>query len=395
MRFLIDLGKALHAFGSPSHRIEGALTAIARRLGLTAQFFSTPTAIFASIGRQELSETFLVRADPGSVDLERMARLEEVLNGIEANALPVSRASIEVKSILDAPERYGKALTTFAFGLASGSAARFFGGGWREMLAAAMLGWVIGLLALWAQRSAGFGRLFAPAAALLASLAASAALAAGGGFAPFLVILASLIALIPGLSLTVAMAELANRHLVSGSARLAGAVLVFFTLGVGVALGQEIARRLFDPLAVVEPVALPVWTEWPALAVSAFALSILFRARPRDVVWVLLGCTVAVQSGRLGAVLLGPELGAFVGALSIGLAGNIFARSVHRPAAVLHLPGLMLLVPGSLGLRSVSFLLARDATAGVQAAFAMTLVASALVTGLLIANVLFPSKQHL
>jgi uncharacterized membrane protein YjjB (DUF3815 family) len=51
-------------------------------------------------------------------------------------------------------------------------------------------------------------------------------------------------------------------------------------------------------------------------------------------------------------------------------------------------PGLLLLVPGSIGFSSLTSLLDRQTLSGVEAAFRMTLVATSLVTGLLLSNVL-------
>jgi uncharacterized membrane protein YjjB (DUF3815 family) len=98
---------------------------------------------------------------------------------------------------------------------------------------------------------------------------------------------------------------------------------------------------------------------------------------------------------RLGARLLGPELGAFAGALLLGLASNAFARALDRPAAVPLVPGLILLVPGSIGLRSVFSLLENDIVSGVEAAFKMVLVSTALVAGLLFANIALPPRRAL
>ena len=61
----------------------------------------------------------------------------------------------------------------------------------------------------------------------------------------------------------------------------------------------------------------------------------------------------------------------------------------------MQVPGLILLVPGSLGIRSLSALLERDVLSGVQTAFATTLVAIALATGILLANVLIPPRRLL
>ena len=50
------------------------------------------------------------------------------------------------------------------------------------------------------------------------------------------VIICSLIVLLPGLSLTNAMTELASQHLVSGTARFAGAIMTVLKLALGTAI---------------------------------------------------------------------------------------------------------------------------------------------------------------
>lgn len=55
----------------------------------------------------------------------------------------------------------------------------------------------------------------------------------------------------------------------------------------------------------------------------------------------------------------------------------------------------MVLVPGSIGFRSMESLLARDVLAGVDTAFSMLMVAVALVAGLLFANALVQPRKAL
>ena len=57
--------------------------------------------------------------------------------------------------------------------------------------------------------------------------------------------------------------------------------------------------------------------------------------------------------------------------------------------------GLLLLVPGSLGLRGVSSLLDRDTLPGVESVFATVVVAMAIVAGLLIANAVVSPRRSL
>jgi uncharacterized membrane protein YjjB (DUF3815 family) len=94
-------------------------------------------------------------------------------------------------------------------------------------------------------------------------------------------------------------------------------------------------------------------------------------------------------------LLLGPELGVFVGAVTIGAAGNLYARLLNRPSAVTLIPGLLLLVPGSVGYGSFARFIERDVTTGLEAAFTMILIAVALVTGLLVSNVVVPPRRAL
>jgi uncharacterized membrane protein YjjB (DUF3815 family) len=56
---------------------------------------------------------------------------------------------------------------------------------------------------------------------------------------------------------------------------------------------------------------------------------------------------------------------------------------------------MLLLVPGSLGLRGVSSLLDRDTLTGVESAFATVVVAMAIVAGLLTANAVVSPRRSL
>lgn len=397
-RLVMRVGHALHAFGMPSHRLEAALTDLARSLGVHAQFFSTPTALFASFGHDDEPRTRLLRVEPGDAALEKLTRLQRILDRVRLGTLGPRSAARAVAAVVEAPMRFGPPSLAISTALVAAPAAVFFGGGWREVGAAAIAGLAVGLLGWLGTRSSAIDRVFYPLAGATAALIASALSAWTGPLAPGplatgIAAIAGLIVLVPGMTLTRAMSELAARHLVSGAARLAGALLVFLTLGFGVAVGGALAAALFGPAAATTPEALPAWATWPALVVATLALVIQFQAHPRQSGWVLLAGVFAIFGVQVGSGLLGPELGAFIGALLVGLAGNAVARWRRMPASLLQMPGLILLVPGSVGLRSVNALVAHDTLTGIQTAFTVGMVAISLVTGLLVANVLLPSRR--
>lgn len=392
--FVLKLGHGLHTYGYPAHRIEDTLTRVSRRLGLEGQFFSMPTALFASFGRGGQQQTFQVRVDPGDVHLGKQADVAAVADAVATGALGAEDGLARLEAIEAAPSPYGPALTTLAFALTSGAVSRFFGGGWREAALATVLGLGTGLLALGAGRFATVRRVFEPLAAAVAAALATAAAMKVGPVSVYIATVAGLIVLIPGFSLTVAMIELATRNLMAGTARLVGAASTFLAIAFGVALGTQLARLAVGTPRVVIPEGLPPWTEWAALVIAPLGLTVLLRARPQDAVWIGTAGVLAYAGSRLGAAVLGAELGAFVGALVVGLASNAYARALRRPEVVPLVPGMLLLVPGSLGFQSLSSLLQRDTVLGVEAAFRMTLVAVALSTGLLFANVLLPARAE-
>ena len=125
------------------------------------------------------------------------------------------------------------------------------------------------------------------------------------------------------------------------------------------------------------------------------ALTILLKAHLRDAVWIVIAGALAVGGAKLGASFLGPELGVFFGALIVGIASNGYSRLLDHPAMITQVPGILLLVPGSVGFRGLAALLDRQIVSGVDTTFKMILTAMALVAGTLIANIVVPSRREL
>lgn len=393
IRFLRTLGHALHRFGLPAHRLEAALTAVAKRLGVKGQFFATPTAIFASLESGSDERTVLIRLEPGEVNLAKLSELDDLVSDVTRGTRTAQAGIAAVERILDSPSRYGPWLVTPAFALASGCAARFFGGGLSEFLTSALIGLVTGVLAFAFGRRESTRQVFEPTAA---ALAGAIAVAASHWFGTSVVIATcgGLIVLIPGLTLTIGVTELATRNLASGTVRLTGALISFLAIGFGVALGVKVGGYAFAGGPVVAASGeLPGWTLMVALLLAPASFTVLFQAPARDTGWITLAGVLAFAGARFGAHVLGPELGAFVGAFIVGGFSNLFARVFNRPASVTLVPGIMLLVPGSIGFQSLSLLAARDVISGVELAVTVGLVAVSLVTGLLVANAVVPPRR--
>jgi uncharacterized membrane protein YjjP (DUF1212 family) len=393
--FVLRLGRALHVYGIPAHRLEEVMGKASEKLGLQGQFFSTPTSIFASFGRQDEPGVFLMRVTPGEVNLGKIAELDDVATCVLRGPLDPAEGSKRIERILAEPHHYGGALTTVAFSLASAAASRFLGGGLKEIAASAVIGLVIGLLSLIAGKYESLSKVFEFVAAGAASALAGSLTCLIGPYAVSNATLSGLIVLMPGLTLTIALIELSTRNLSSGTSRLSGAFVIFLSVGFGVAAGGAIGKLLLGAPAVARAAALPAWTEALALVTMPIALTILLRAQWRDMLWIVIAGALAVGGGRLGVIFFGPEMGVFLGALTVGVASNWYARLLDRPAIITEVPGIMLLVPGSVGFRGLAALMDEKIVSGVDTSFKMILTAVALVAGTLMANIIAPPRREI
>jgi uncharacterized membrane protein YjjP (DUF1212 family) len=393
--FVLMLAHALHRYGASAVRMEAAMTAVAGRLGLQARWFSTPTAVMASFGPVHRQQTCLIRVEPGELNLEKLALLYDVTSRFVQGRLSLGESALEVDRITTARRRYGVITRTICYGLASAAAAVFFGGNRLEINVALGIGLVVGTINQLFTRERDTAHVAEPVAAATAATLAAAAAHWLGAVDAVITSLAGVITLLPGLGFTTAMTELATNNLASGTARFAGAFLHLIALGIGIAVGTAIGSHWFPGAGEVLRVAWPLPALALAVAVSSLAYSVLLRARPRDTGWILAAGLVAYGGALIGDRLLGAEIGAVLGAFLIGLISNVRARWLDQSAAVTLVPGTLMLVPGSIGMRSVFAMLQHDASSGVMAAFKMVLIAASIVAGTLLANVAFPSKRPL
>ena len=392
---VLNLGRALLHVGSPAHRLEAAMQIMADRLGLRAEFFSTPTALIVSLGDGSKQQTFLARSEPGSVNLSKLADLTDVMDQLADGSLNPDQADERVRAIDSAPLRYSPPLELLGFVAIALGVAPLIGGGLRETLLAGALGIVTGLSVLWLRTHSERSRLITPVTAALITFLGTLWCGFDPQTALMPAVIGAMIALVPGMDMTTASRELATGHLVAGSSRMAFAMMIFALLTFGLVMGGLAGQALVGPVDLVSPSLRPVWLLPVAVLVAAFGLMLLTQAHKRDWIWMLAACLIAWAGASLGSWLQAPVIGAFIGALAVGLAGNLFVHFTGRPGSIMHIPGLILLVPGSIGLRSLAALLGDDVISGIETAMLAVIIAVALTTGIILASVLLPPKNKL
>jgi uncharacterized membrane protein YjjP (DUF1212 family) len=389
--FIEKLARALHRYGYTAPAIEDALTAVSKRLSIRGEFFATPTAIFATLEASDHQDTFLIRVEPGHVNLDKLSRLDKLAHEVADGELSPRDASRRIDEIRATPPRYRGKTTVVAAVIASACSARFFGGGWREVVACGVIGCISGLLSLVARRDRRF-QLYEPMAAFCAGLIACMAAVWMPPVSLFIATCGGLIILLPGLTVTTAISELATQHLASGTARMMSALIIFLTIGFGLAVGVKLGMVTLHPDLYSNSVPLPTWTLFVALVLAPLGFMARFQADPRDAVPIVLICSLAFGCARLGAQTMGIANGGFAGALAVGVASGLYSRWSGKPALATSTVGIIMLVPGSVGFRSITNMLARDPIAGIQTGVTMVVTAVAIVTGLLLARVIVPRR---
>lgn len=351
--------------------------------GVPVRIFALPSAVLATVGDERVT---MQLSNPGEPDLSRLVSLHALAERVSRHELDADQALEALDIIERSADPYGRTAIVAAFTLCAAAAAPVFGGGLHETVGGAVAGLLAGLAAVFVKQ----GALVSTVAAMLVGGSVTA-MATVMPLDSSIAVLAGLLVFLPGFSLTVGMAELATGHRITGSGRAIGAAMALLQLGFGVALGRALTQALGPALEPVH-VAMPAVTEAWSLISVALAFTVLLRAPGWALPVIALTAVIATRSSTLGSALLG-GLGPALAAFAVTVWSNALARRSHGPTALTQVPGILLLVPGSLGFRAVDALMSGEAVAGVEVAFQMGLSATALVGGLLLGHAVIPVSR--
>lgn len=402
VKFICELARRLHQYGTSAPRLETALDSVSRKLGLLTQIWSNPTGIlisFADAGddADPLAQvTQVIRLDPGETSLKRLSEVDAIAERVYTGEIGIAEGYAKLRALRSGFRPRVERVLAACQGVAAAIVVVLLKGGWAEVALSLALGGLIGALGLFTARRPQIAAGFEAIAAMLAAFLAVVFSHFVTPIAVNSVLIASVIVLLPGLALTTAVTELASQHLSSGTARLAGAGAVLLKLGFGAAAGFELAKLCGLAAGPGVPSGvLPPWAEWLALLIGSFNFALLFKAAPRDFPLVMVSSILGYLVTRYAGVVLGSEFGVFVAGLVVGLLSNLYARHFNRPGALVRVPGIIMLVPGSVGLRSLFFVFQHDVYQGLDTVFSLVVLLISLVAGLLFGNVLIAPRRSL
>ncbi len=390
--FIATMARELHLAGIATDALESTLMNIAASIDLPVQIFALPTNITIAVGPRWNQKVVMMRLEPSSVNLRKISLLNLIYDDLRLGKIDYRQASRLLGEIDSRWPGISPLWEIPALALVAIGVAILLGGGVSELFVAGLIGLVTGIISAFAKNNAVIARLFEVIAAFAGTLIVGLTSHFIGPTNVYIAIVAGVVVLLPGYSLTLALHELANGDLVAGVARLGKVLSTLLALGCGALLGFAILgpHLLQSGDIHTHPVPSRFWIL--AAVLMSVGLSIDLDARLRDFVWVFAASFMALLTSHLLADTAVHQVSAFASAFICGLVANLGARFLRIPQSVMLVPALLVLVPGSLSYKSVLFAFQQNIDAALILGANAAVAAVQLVAGLLLSQLVFPSS---
>jgi len=232
---LLLAGRIMIESGAEIYRVEDTLQRMAKSQAImNVQSYVTSTGIILSLGpTQPTRITSIARR---STDLEKVALVNAVSRKLSTQIITLTEAYDELQKIQSTNYFLPTYIQVIAAAIASGSFLIMFNGQWSDFIAAMIaggMGYLTYLIAHDLTRVRFFSEF---TASLIVGILAFMAVRYGFGTELDKIIIGSVMPLVPGLPITIAVRDLMSGHLLSGLAKGAEAFLTAFAIGSGIAV---------------------------------------------------------------------------------------------------------------------------------------------------------------
>lgn len=382
---LRHLGVAMQRAGDAADRVTLILEDVATAYAASGvRFFVLPTGVFVRIEAGDQARVDFEPTVGAPLRLDQVDALYRLIDDIRRAKVNASDATVRLRHLLTARPRLprwlrviGNAVLTVGLGLMLNPSAS-------ALPAYLVLGVIVGLLSLWAERSPSVAVVLPMLTAFVVTYLAFALAKPLLDAASLDIVIPSLVTMLPGAALTMATVELASGSMISGSSRLVYGLSRLLLLTFGIALGVDLAGRPDLPSQVIP---LGPWAPWVGVLVFGIGVFLAHSVPLRTAPWLLLVLYAAYTVQAAAGLVLDPLGASFVaGAVVLPLAYTIQQRPSGPPVPVTFLPAFWLLVPGALGLRGVAELVGADALAGLGNFVNALLTIAAIAAGVLVGS---------
>lgn len=395
-KFIIKLGKALHAYGVQSYKIQFYLKQVAESKNIKGSFIDNPTYInYVFYEEDEQTYNYVEILPPGELNLGSLSVIVEITNKV----LDGNTSFIEATNLIDQIDkpqnRLSHILEFLAFVISGASFCVILNTNWISSFAAAIAGVFIYVIYRYASKSDYISSILESLVAFVATIIIGLLSMVFTEINVSLSILASIIIFIPGLAITTALEEMASSNLISGTAKFTGAMVSLFKQFFGVMLGLAVLANFMNLSQPIQSDNIPKWVDTIAVLILVSSLLPIFRVRKKDVVLCVLIGFVSFYTTYL-LEFTGILLSVFFGTVTVVLTSNFFGHLNKSPKMVFLVPGIVMLVPGSKAFIGLSSLFGTSSVntpnnMGLQVAF----ILMGIIGGLLFSGSFMIRKNFL
>ncbi|MFI6598126.1 threonine/serine exporter ThrE family protein [Nonomuraea sp. NPDC050536] len=390
--FLCELGSMLVMAGALIEEVEDAIRDVAARNGARVRSFVVPTGVFVRVGEGDNDAIDFLPIEGERLTLAQIQALYSLVDRLRDEPTTAADAMEELLRVSAIPERFspieavaGYAVQTVGLGVIQHATLPAVAG-------YAVLGLGVGVLRIIGSRIAWLRTALPVVAAAAVTMVAR--VWAGPvlhEWATFMLV-APLIAFLPGTQLTMGVIELSQGDVLSGLSRLASAFNVLLLLTFGILVGTSVATQAPIPPG---PAAhgLGAWAPWVGVALLGVGFVVCYSAPRRLLPWLLAVLLVERAAQVLGSTVAGAPFGAFVAGLVLPVLAHSIQQRAGTPSQVLYLPSFWMLVPGSLGLAGVSELVVEQSAASLADLVQTAVIVLAIALGILVGASFVPRER--
>jgi uncharacterized membrane protein YjjP (DUF1212 family) len=404
VEFSVEAGERYLASGGPTSRIEEMIDEAGAAHGVHMETFATPTGIFISgAGRGDgQAITLLGRIKGSSTDLSELIRIERVIEALTKKQIGVKDAMEEMARPQPPHVQRRNEWVSYLSFFVLGAAASFVNyGALTSALISGLLCFAVGFLSGPLRQRWGWSGIFTDFLGTFGALVASGLISLKLDRPADSFAIGTLILLVPGLSLTNAITELAEQNFVSGTAKMMKSVLILLALGTAFLLVSDLSQLLFPGvdynrwgLVKEQPFYVQILGQSAVIVAFTGVFRSPYRYIPFTLVPGLLSWYVLHKLNYADFLVLS----SFAPALTVGFISLVLSRWLKVPSQIFSVPGILSLVPGMLALSSFYSVTDPSGAGGGAVFFQVAIVSSSIVFGLLTARVpfsFFKEKQKL
>lgn len=329
----------------------------ARVLEINAKFLFIPGCMLISFEDPSTlaTDVRLVRAE-NSIDLGKLHDMYLTYKAVLHDRIGASEGTQILEELSRRKPKFSPWVVVLFMGLASASVGPFaFEARLIDLPIAFILGCLLGFLKIiLSTKSDLYSNVFEVSAAVLTSfLARALGSINGGGLFCFSALAQSSIALIlPGYIVLCSALELQSRNIVAGSVRMVYAIIYSLFLGFGITIGTSVYGSIDKNATSEVQCRNPLSGTMGFIFVPMFTFCLIVINQGK---WsqmpVMLGISMAGYVVNHFSVLRfasNVQVGQTLGALAIGVLGNLYSRFFHGLSAAALLPAIFVQVPSGL-----------------------------------------------